>query len=1249
MSAIGVERQDRSSLPAFTSIQRKDNQNDRSFRSSIASSSTSNKVLRARSDVSQNDDGSVSDASGGRARIRGDRPKRTSRDQAPPALNGATTPAKRASSAFLVVSSPSTSRTSHSVISQPSNKGKRREGQKQTAHREKVPFTSHASPTNIRDDSPSLTEGLHDSPHTKTEQDPWVNDRRSAERQGKPPAYGFDTDPAQIIDMALRLNEIRKRQVSDRRVNTRADKSRRVASAATARLDRSPRTHHAQRAVTENYQESPEKAHWSPQGNHSTLDEDGSDHEVLTQHENEANDASNMSISRATQNRVNKAKTYFELAYEHRRLLAYLPPLRSPDAPYDQEKPGFDSRRYNPLQYCRNRKLRFRERQPKNAEGEGWHDIQKVRAWVDAVITSNLETRHDPLECVRLPLLTSIDNAQQAEEQWKARAANNGKPRRPKSDWVTHPGDMLADQWWTEQGLNKQRIYNRDNEPIFPAGTNFIFSGWRNRTPVNVPEELKSSSPESSPNLGRQPSVPAQPALPTFESAQRDHGWRRAKFKFGHALEKRSRNTKQKDVEMFDTSSNSSSDGDRRKQSRGRQRGSKHDSRMVLSDGDPFAEPISSAVARQPPSSASKTRTSGSGLADHAHVLKHLRRSSTATKDDGNDKHKSNRPPFFDVLKFDADHSGNRNSLDYDSTAPPTPTIPSIAINLSPPVSRSPSPGTKRRSIILSAVKDKLPGAKDKVDRSDFARHSSSSRSKEHSSIRHTQAHEPSRGTSPLSKDISRDTSPFTRSTSKLEIDDAVGPASEPRSSTISRVSTGTNEFVKPHRVRGMFKGGRIAELVGNEVSRVGDFIWKREPPRRSDITTEGSVSGYESDSDDMSDQSPKPRHSPEENSRYEASPSASKSSMAKAPAQEPSQYHIKGLPSFTSPFQQDRDAQDRRRDPQSPDGALQGHDLSVNDQERDPVSTGAAAARAGKSPRFDRLALPKLNIRAATPDGRRRESYGFGAAYDLGRTRSASQLFNSTINDDSSKSQSRSGSQLPALSQYTSRSSYQLVRSISNESGHVNAKPLTVSDMLRVRAVLVAVAVKATNIADYCDAIPNVQSPFLYAVFECTKTSAAERDKHLPARRRNEHFIAGQHLITHLGDQGKVFNEKLSMFTKQTTSDFHKQIQILEDRVDKALFPRLQSLSDSVGQLAQKLTTTSTLAVKGVNDDVGDAMRLKRRGTVRFSRWFGYKMIEIGVVGALWLIWFIVTIVRYAIRSVQGCWRLIAWSLWLR
>lgn len=203
--------------------------------------------------------------------------------------------------------------------------------------------------------------------------------------------------------------------------------------------------------------------------------------------------------------------------------------------------------------------------------------------------------------------------------------------------------------------------------------------------------------------------------------------------------------------------------------------------------------------------------------------------------------------------------------------------------------------------------------------------------------------------------------------------------------------------------------------------------------------------------------------------------------------------------------------------------------------------------------------------------------------------------------------------------------------------------------DFFRTRALLLASAIKGTNISAYCDEIPQPQSPFLFSAFQTTGAASSEINKHLPARRKEEHVIAARHLISHLNNQFAEFNDNLQNFTRTTTVNLHREIQILEDKTESSLFPRLQKLSDQAGQLAQKLTTTSTLAVKSVNDDVAEATRMKRRGPYRLGRLLGYKLMEWGVVGVLWLIWFVVTVIRIVLGTARAMWAVVAWLFWLR
>ena len=900
------------------------------------------------------------------------------------------------------------------------------------------------------------------------------------------------------------------------------------------------------------------------------------------------------------------------------------------------------------------------------------HEWQKVRAWVDAVVSSHAYVRHDPLECVRLPPLSLREKPEEGSDDDSndvvRKARQSGKPRRPKSDWITHPGDLIADAFWTEQGLNKQKIYDRDNVPIFPPGTHFHFSGWRNKTPISVPDELRHdfTSPETSPLADAKESVTESRDLPTFESAHKDQTWVGRKFKFSKPSIKGMTGKKQKNHNIFDTSSSESSiHSDDEKSTRGRTHLPKGREKIQLPDGDPFAARVESADKiddnRQSTEVDGASR-SKRGSMDRASLLKYLQRSVTSNTDPNDDDERqkqSKRRKFLHTINLDSEHEKGRDSFEDGSTAPGTPLthgFPSIAINLSPPDSREPSPRRNGKSTFLGTVKDKMHASKDKVDRTDFAEQGSSRSSHDRISPSHLKrpSSDWSRGPSPMGRRPGN----FARQRTNLSVDESAYPNSESREHTVSKVSSRTTDPVpqRSHRVRGMFKGGRIAELVGNEMSRMGEYIWKRDPPSRRHISAD-SNSGYESESDDLMDPkdtftktSMRERRKSLSHSIASSKSATSLSGVTKPLPHDTSQFHVQGLPSFTSPFQRDREAQEKKKRPQSPGGTPQrDHE---QDYDSDPISTAAAARRsAGKSPRLDRLAPPKLDISAATPDSRR-NSYGFGTTLGLARTRSASQLYNGAMNDQHLEQRQNSHRVSTAhFSRPYVIAYHNLSRTTSNHSAshHVNNRRITTQDFIRTRALYLASAIKATNISAHYDDIPNPQAPFLFSAFESTGASGSEINQTLPVPRKEEHIIAARHLINHLASQSHQFNDHLNHFTQTTTRDLHRAIQTVEDMTESTLFPRLSKLSDQAGQLAQKLTTTSTLAVKGVNDEVTEAVRMKGRGPYKWGRLLAYKLIEIAVVGLLWVVWAVVKGVRVGIALVRGLWGLVGWLLFWR
>ena len=147
---------------------------------------------------------------------------------------------------------------------------------------------------------------------------------------------------------------------------------------------------------------------------------------------------------------------------------------------------------------------------------------------------------------------------------------------------------------------------------------------------------------------------------------------------------------------------------------------------------------------------------------------------------------------------------------------------------------------------------------------------------------------------------------------------------------------------------------------------------------------------------------------------------------------------------------------------------------------------------------------------------------------------------------------------------------------------------------------------------------------------------------------RKDEYVVAARNLIARLTNDGQKFQMKLQSFQSIVSPNLHRALQELEDFVNNELTPRVRQSGDGAGELSTKLSYTSTLAVKEVNERIDAAIRRRRRGPVRWMRRFGYLCIEWVVVALLWGIWAVVSILR-VVRAVLGIFiRLVKWLLFL-
>ena len=1074
-----------------------------------------------------------------------------------------------------------------------------------------------------------------------------------------PPSFGYDTDPSQIVSMALSLGEARRRQASVRRSVSTDQHGKRVISTASSAGDRSriPTGSISQRltpnrpvSVSLSSNARPETPHsagqeqtGSPSSPEDAMDIDGADE----WHEPQMSDA--------TAARVQRARTFFELAYEHRRLLTHLPPIRRPGMISKSNDPDSYTKAYNPLQYIRNRKLRIWDKTTFNAEAEDWHDVDKVKKWVDTVLDSHRETRHDPSEIVRLPLLSHAEsymsdkNANGTNDQAPMPPIEPPKPRRPRSDWVTHPGDMLADCFWMEQGMNKIKIKDRDNNQIYPPDTQFRFSGWRNRTPVDVPLNLQQPTPppddDDYDEEGRRGSQSPAPELPTFKSAHHtdDRGiYRRKKSKLKASLAARKDESGQrKGLKLFmdDTSDGSGSDRSPGASDGEKQRGRKRSSRKRLqkhsSSRSPGADPLTTTQTKDSIFTSSNERSTPS-------TAPNSNRASIDHSRFGRYLHRGHHGRQESSTKFPSFHDQPRTSGEYESTAPSSPTAntwPSIAINLeSPPHSRSPSP-SKKKSSILNPFRDRSQARNERIDATDFADLSqansrqTSGEDKHHSDVSPTA----SRGTSPMT----RGTSPLSKRVSQSKPVDVVPVEADRHGSTVSRISSKSAGPPNDHgKIRGFFKGGRIAEIVGNEVSRVGEFVWKRDIPagyrRRGSTSTASTLSHNDSDYEDTGhvngDVYKTPKR-PRMRSRRASTISSTKGeeftspvSSKSPPSGERPKYNNPNLPSFTSPFERDKESQDQKQQTLLTP--------TISPENRDHIARLAAEHRsASRSPRLNKLAPPKLDT-GATPSGiERMDSYGFGES--LGRTRSqdASDRYNEAIKEvgpGASRAMMTSG-----------------LAEASVKPEDAEPENVTRRDIDRASALLICSAVKAREIGRRAELPRRQPSKYLLETMAADGEAHPHIDLSLVSR-REEHVVAARIIMSRLSTQAAAFDDKMKRFSATTVPALHMELQTMEDVVENKMTPRVRKSADEAGELSMKLSSTSTLAVKGLNDAIDLAFRRRRRGPIRWVRRLWYISIEYAVVSLLWGIWAVVTLIRVFLAIFTGTINVIRWLLWI-
>jgi len=1086
-------------------------------------------------------------------------------------------------------------------------------------------------------------------------------------------ALGFDADPAQIVNLALNLSESRRRNFSSgsHLVPRESVGSRRLVSTGPPTLGLLNNTsggslrHHLQqqRQISRNV---------SPRSSRSVSGKGAGS--PMSQKEIPASRRTSalpdfgaaqiydtvIDASDATLARVEKARTALELSYEYRRLLQYLPKLPTPSrsnksSAKSQTLPAGElGRVYNPLQYVRNRKVRFNEKRPLDTEGEGWNVLAKVRPWVDTVAVG----REDGLSRVdrrfHLPPFEASQHGLAITDSSQAAGPQARKISRPHTVWEFAASDLLADAYWLHQDDNAMHIEDPNGHKLVTSR----HSAQENR-PRTSKDSARSSMPrsESGVRLDRSPER-LRASFESFRSESKERGRRllerkepRSPTSDDNGYQTRKSRWPKKFVRSRSPSSSGESHGAKRfRHKRGHDHlGSrddydnaaleKHMMEMLAreaEDSDGAVEKINEQAAREAVSdqeSVEKEKANGQ-------LFQSAKRRPSAPQRIRTDMPATGRHEVAARASLDEQSFAHHrmSSDDFDSTAPNSPTtsgfVPSIAINLSPPASPPTSAPSLRKPLparLNTFRRTRSPSLhKRAVSENDL---------------------EPDSG---ASADISRQTTNESPMVNMLRTERSTPPSNGLSSTNKTESSRGSIRSIKEgnaldSRFRGFFKGGRIAELVGSEVSKVGDMIWKKENSNYPSQTSSPVVSSFASDESDLDDgdisaldSSPK-GNLPRSKSNSEDIGGLSRTSTNS----EKPKYHMSNLPSFRSSMNRDKGSPSTTK-------VSAAHDHITRQQ--------LALRERGRSSRFDRLAPPKIDMQGISPSPSRSLSPERAATrtnYDKvsressssrsgRRFRSADRRLNGISNIPGKVG---TGNLAPtglsglAVRQQESRERPTLGDerqwSISDRGVSTVRGTITKRDIARVRTLLLSSGVKANEIARRAEEIPAKPSPFLQDLGDLFGGNVP----HLP--RSQEYIAAGRMLVSNIEMAIQQLRDTADRFAHSAAGEWHHQIKDIDDHVNYKLTPLVRAAADDADAFSTELTTTHTLAVKRLNDSVEAVLRRRRR-RLRWIRRWGWALLEWTLLCIMWMVWFVVMIIQLGRGIIAGIIEGVRWLFWL-
>ena len=1023
-----------------------------------------------------------------------------------------------------------------------------------------------------------------------------------------PRPAGSQLDPTQLVQMALSLNEGRRRYASTG-LNVPAPNAdtRRVRSAGAAQINVAPGSPLGNdENVSLGVPEVPDVSSESAQSPHHAR--------LAYENDNDSQDMSGLQerelsvqyqFSPATLARAEKARTFFELYHEYYRLLEYLPPMKP------KQSSSVDStalgRQYNPLQSLRNRRTRTRERRPLLPAPSAFENVPQVREWLDDVEDS-LDSTDNLAETNNIPMppfasMTQERNFSGPNSIRGHRRTDTVSPKMEwtESGWTIAPMELFADTVWSEDPNNKHHLEDRRGRKIYAA------------LPRISLDRRASMVHESSPPVQRRGRSATVGSTNVADGESDAHQPRKRKFLSIHRVEddvlKRLPWHRRRSVDSVEDSDVSDT-AVRQKSPKARYDPAGENIGPLVrrmqeimdkegASGSP--ELISPGKWNDLPQSAQGNPSARASPSSGAELSSPLRRQ---------------RPRPLEFQRSRSYSEGNDASRpvsmadDTDSPAPNTPAIksavPTMGMRLSPPHAED------RSATSWSAQK--------------FLGRSSRQSSPERPLTTETTDFAPGASTTSITRQTDEDSPEGLRKSFESWSRPSFLRQHKTNESVDEGSGTSNGQPKAPSRgMSRLLKAGRIGDLVRTESSRFGDRLRRKdqeESLKRSDSHEDsGTITEGEED------QAPK---------------RTSNDSLRPEGRTERPKYHMQ-LPSFRptnstddissmDPITQQqtaRKAQSRfnlqNRLPLSRiivPGSDRGKSSSAETGEDDRSDTPSQTHKRGNSVR---LFLPK-------------------------RTRSTMTTNQGPGNvPPETPVRAQDGSPTPGLKRAATDKDKQAFNrgrrhwSIADQSKTQapDEQVVTPQDVARVKALFLSSGIKAHELCLRSSSISDIKPRFLTSVAEKSGEDITRITK------RQEFVVAAELWSRMIETSMKASQTKLDGFREKSAQQTRTRIEQLRQKAAEQLTMRVHETADEADAFAIDLNTHQTLAVKQVNDAIDEMIR-KRRRNLKLVKKVGWTLLEWVLLGVMWWLWFLVVVWRSLRDAVMGVVRGVRWVLWV-